>query len=125
MMRPRLQTDAVLSALLAAKGEPVPLERLMDVMAGAGKASLAGLHNAFSRLRNDGHEIAGCSRDGFRMCAEAEPEPPRHAMRKCLGGCEQRFMSEGPGNRICGRCSGQRPTHLSVAHGLVGVRSWR
>lgn len=26
-------------------------------------------------------------------------------MRKCLGGCEEMFMSKGPGNRVCRLCS--------------------
>ena len=32
---------------------------------------------------------------------------PNLAMRKCLGPCQQMFMSEGPGNRMCTKCRGR------------------
>ena len=28
-------------------------------------------------------------------------------MRRCLGGCNKEFISSGPGNRICPKCSKQ------------------
>ncbi len=39
-----------------------------------------------------------------------EPEPTSVAVRTCLG-CDRPFRSEGPWNRICGRCGVNR--HLS------------
>jgi hypothetical protein len=52
---------------------------------------------------------------------EAEPHISTEAMRLCLGGCRNKFLSDGPANRICGQCS----THTAyicagVDHRFVG-----
>lgn len=130
MKRPRPQTDAVLNALLASEGEPVPLDLLMEAMKRTGRATLAGLHQTFARLRGDGHEIVGCSQDGYRLLAKAAPEPKKsqRAMRGCLGWCGKKFMSDGPGHRFCARCEelkNSRFAFLPVAHGVAGVRARR
>ena len=52
---------------------------------------------------------------------EAEPQVSTEAMRRCLGGCGQRFLSDGPANRICGRCSTQTAYICAgVDHRFVG-----
>lgn len=54
----------------------------------------------------------------------------RIAVRKCLGGCGQEFLSEGPWKRICPMCTKARSERASehsptarVASGLLG-RHW-
>jgi hypothetical protein len=46
---------------------------------------------------------------------------PYVAQRRCIGGCERMFLSEGPWNRICPHCDDrnrmaathrERPAHL-------------
>lgn len=116
------QAALVLDALRAARGEAVDASRLLDAMyPGGGWAGIASapasLNRVVQRLRVEGHDIRGFGGTGLRL-VEGGPRVAARKPRRCLGGCGKTFDSEGPGNRICPRCSASRPRDF-VEHGLA------
>lgn len=101
---------AVLGLLRQAAGENVARDALVRAMyPDGGDRSVNAPHvlgSIIRRLCNDGHDIRGNKRDGYRMEPEDAPLM-KQALRKCLGGCRKPFLSDGPHNRVCCACAGR------------------
>lgn len=53
------------------------------------------------------------------------PAMPTRRWRKCLGYCGKRFRSEGPHNRICGRCRAKQYEHDWMEQARMNARGIR
>lgn len=135
--RSREERRALLLAMLReARGRTVAYLTLSHAL-GVGRSAI---NDYVGRLRFDGHDIQVIWGQGLRAPAaggvEAAPEPavaaalqraeaerpsPRRE-RRCLCGCRQMFMSEGPGNRIRPECVRFKSRDEYAAPYALGVR---
>ncbi len=103
----RAQSEAVFEVLRAAEGRTVEPRALYAAMypgdAPWPSSCETRLAVVAERLRDAGHDVRGYASTGFRLlsCGPASTRKER----RCLGGCREMFMSDGPGHRICPRCT--------------------